>query len=230
METQLSSQSWQRWAAKTRGLFEKMRSSDCGVDDLKSYLAPPANGADISEIKKRIAPITLPSIYVAVIQGVGSKFEYNYHFDADDVVEKLGLDCVAGGGRFFDLAALPKDLAECKQWAEETWISESEEDMDIWLNALPFGAMSNGDYLGLDLRSNQDNPQVLYLSHDDESKVIAHNLSHFLEAWQRLCFIGPESWMLEPFLNEEDGTLSLQSEAMDCLQEWFKNRCINIGD
>jgi hypothetical protein len=62
--------------------------------------------------------------------------------------------------------------------------------------------MNSGDYLALDVTEAKDNPPVIYLSHDDESFVIAESFTEFLKHWERLCYIGPESWMLESFLGE----------------------------
>jgi hypothetical protein len=62
--------------------------------------------------------------------------------------------------------------------------------------------MNNGDYLALDITEAKDSPLVVYLSHDDESFVIAKSFTDFLTHWERLCYIGPESWMLESFLGK----------------------------
>lgn len=71
--------------------------------------------------------------------------------------------------------------------------------------------MANADFIALDGRKNSDDPAVLYLSHDDESKTIAPNLATFLNEWACLKYVGPESWMLDGFL-DEDGCLSSQTE------------------
>jgi len=64
-------------------------------------------------------------------------------------------------------------------------------------------AIGNGDLIALDQTADPQEPPVVYLSHDDQSSaVIAPSLSYFLEAMAELCFIGPEIWLLEPWLGE----------------------------
>ena len=108
---------------------------------------------------------------------------------------------IYGGACFFDPIELPKHLSSCKEWAKIN--SEEPEQEALWLNVLPFSAILNGDYLGLEVSEAQDNPPVVYLAHDDESRVIAPSFTSFLQTWAALFYIGPESWMLEPFLNEK---------------------------
>lgn len=72
-----------------------------------------------------------------------------------------------------------------------------------WCEAAVIMYVGNGDLIALDQTADSQEPPVVYLSHDDESSaVIAPSLSYFLEAWAELCFIGPEIWLLEPWLGE----------------------------
>ena len=57
----------------------------------------------------------------------------------------------------------------------------------------------NGDYLALDLRAIETDPPVVYLNHDDESFLLSPDFVAFLSAWERLCYIGPEHWLLSEF-------------------------------
>jgi hypothetical protein len=114
-----------------------------------------------------------------------------------------------GGVHFFDPIELPEYLVSCQYGAE---IFEEDPDpaqQALWLNALPFQPILNGDYLGLDTSTAHDNPPVVYLAHDDKSQIIAPSFTSFLQTWAELCYIGPESWMLEPFQDKNgliDGT------------------------
>ena len=78
--------------------------------------------------------------------------------------------------------------------------------------------MNNGDYLSLNITEEKDNPSVVYLSHDDESFIIAESFTDFLTHWERLCYIGPESWMLENFRNE-NGYINSVSNKAELLRE-----------
>jgi len=117
-----------------------------------------------------------------------------------------------GGPAFLDAQELPEHLLVCHDWAENTWISEYPEEQRYWLNAIPFLHMDNGDYLGLDMSQGQEDPPVVYLSHDEQTFVLARSFTAFLEQWQQLSYIGPESWMLEGLRNEE-GLLDASTPA-----------------
>ena len=107
-----------------------------------------------------------------------------------------------GGASLINAADLAQHLLNCRDWAEETWVAKYPQDKSFWLNSMPFAEMNNGDYLALDTTEAKDNPPVIYLSHDDESFVIAESFTDLLTHWERLCYIGPEFWMLENFLGE----------------------------
>ena len=107
-----------------------------------------------------------------------------------------------GGASLIDAADLSQHLLNCRDWAEETWVAEYPRDKSFWLNSVPFVEMNNGDYLGLDITEAKDNPHVVYLSHDNESFVISESFTDFLTHWERLCYFGPEVWMLENFRGE----------------------------
>jgi hypothetical protein len=122
---------------------------------------------------------------------------------------------IYGGVSFINATDLSQHLINCRDWAEETWIAEYPQDKSFWLNSVPFVEMNNGDYLALDATEKTDNPPVVYLSHDEESFVIAESFTDFLTHWERLCYIGPEVWMLENFRNEKGYINSDSVEAKD---------------
>ena len=124
---------------------------------------------------------------------------------------------IYGGAFLIDAANLPQHLLNCRDWAEETWVAEYPQDKSFWLNSVPFAEMNNGDYLALDTTEAKDNPPMIYLSHDDESFIIAESFTDFLTHWERLCYIGPESWMLENFLGE-NGYINSNSEKAEDLR------------
>ena len=106
------------------------------------------------------------------------------------------------------------------EWSVETCVAVSPQDLEYWTKSLPILYMDNADFLALDQRTEADDPAVVYLSHDDESKVIAPSFTAFLKEWERLHYIGPESWMLEPFLDEE-GYVSGDTKAVKTLRQAF---------
>lgn len=135
--------------------------------------------------------------------------------------EILGLQSsLYGGAAFIPATKLPEKIIEIEEWAMETWISEYPNEQRFWLNSVPFIEIQNGDYIALDITERKNNPQVIYLSHDDESFVISESFTNFLTNWEDLCYIGPASWLLENFQNEK-GFISADSERAEKLKRLF---------
>lgn len=119
-----------------------------------------------------------------------------------------------GGASFVDAQTLPECIADCREWAE----FDDPEQNAFWLNSVPFISLANGDYLGLDTSQVHQESPVVYLSHDDESCIIAPSFASFLESWEGLSYIGPEIWMLDEFRGD-DGTLDATSDKARMLRE-----------
>lgn len=117
---------------------------------------------------------------------------------------------IFGGARMGPASDLADYSTAVREWARDTWIADEPDQRIIWESALPFVALDNGDYLALDLQDGATDPSVVYLCHDDESLLLARNLAEFLAAWERLCYLGPEHWLLGPFII--DSGLDAESE------------------
>lgn len=100
---------------------------------------------------------------------------------------------------FLDATELLEETAICRDWADGC--SEDPAQEALWLQSVPFISMRNGDYLGLFAPTSHDDPPVAYLSHDDVSRIIAPSFTEFLKVWEQLCYIGPEIWELEKYLD-----------------------------
>ena len=122
---------------------------------------------------------------------------------------------VWGGGPFCIASDLKEWRRNVEAWARESWVADYPEELAMWMNALPIMELANGDYLGLDLRSGCDNPPVLYLSHDDNSQILSTCFTDFLTHWAGVCYVGPEIWMLEPFLSTENLLDSTMANALE---------------
>jgi hypothetical protein len=118
---------------------------------------------------------------------------------------------IFGGARLGPISELPDYLREAADWANDTWVADTPDQRSIWDTALPFLRLDNGDYLALDLRNGDTEPPVAYLNHDDDSFLLAPNLVAFFTAWERLCYLGPEHWLLGAFIGDA-GYLDTESE------------------
>jgi hypothetical protein len=125
---------------------------------------------------------------------------------------------IFGGARLSPASELADNCSAVREWARETWIADDPDARSLWESALPFLRVDNGDYLALDQRTDESDPPVAYLSHDDESFLLATTLVAFLTTWERLCYLGPEEWLLRPF-TDEAGHLDAESEHAARLRE-----------
>ena len=125
---------------------------------------------------------------------------------------------IYGGARFCDALDIREMLEECRVLAEG--FQEAPEQAAFWLNALPFAWIRNGDMLALDMRQPLD-PPVSYLAHDDDSQVVAPSFDAFLQAWESLCYIGPEIWLLDEFLDAETGLMDSKADNAQKLRDLF---------
>ena len=167
-------------------------------------VAPPTPIGDLDAVERELR-LTLPASLRAFFARGAAGVDCRYTFEPDGQAlerlrELLPYEIrIYGGARIGPASALPEWSRSAREWAEETWIAESPDQKSVWASALPFAALDNGDYLALDLRSDELDGPVVYLNHDDESVVIADTFVEFLRAWERLCYVGPEHWLLLEF-------------------------------
>jgi cell wall assembly regulator SMI1 len=188
-------------------------------------IAPPLTAEHLSQIDKQL-PLALPGAVRDFLQQGSGACRFGYKWKPKGAVgehmESVGLKegRISGGATLCHAARLGKQIGECKQWAEETWIADEEEEQEVWLNTLPIAELKNGDYLGVQLGS-EPNPPVVYLCHEDASQIIAPSFTSFLQNWAGLCYLGPEIWILEPFLDSATGFLDGQSERALAVRRLF---------
>lgn len=189
-------------------------------------IAPPLNTADLTQLQKKL-PEGLPVCVMEFVSSASAACRFRYVWDlsgiSSDQLEaaKLPANRIYGGSGLCVAASLREWIDDCKAWATDTWIADDSEQQEIWLKSFPIAAIENGDYLALRTYESA-NPPVVYLSHDGESKVIAPSFTNFLKTWERLCYLGPEIWMLENFIDPETGFLNADTDEAAALRALFK--------
>ena len=191
------------WVARTQAFTHGLQSlADAEVESCA--VAPPAGESDLSAIERALG-LTLPSSLRAFFIRGAASLDCRYTFEPDGPAldrlrELLPYEVrIFGGARIGPASEMPEWSRSVGDWATDTWVAESPDQKRFWESALPFVALDNGDYLALDLRSGEADPPVVYLNHDDESAIIASTFVGFLRAWEQLCYVGPEHWLLLEF-------------------------------
>jgi hypothetical protein len=172
-----------------------------GAEVRATNVASPASQADLNAIETELGLTLTDSLRELFALGAGG-LDCHYVFEPDDgALGKLlpHEKRIFGGARLGPLSELPDFSRAAAEWAAETWVAETPDQQAIWRSALPFARMDNGDYLALDRRGAEPDPPVVYLNHDDDSSIVAPSLVAFLNAWERLAYVGPEHWLLLEF-------------------------------
>ena len=171
-------------------------------------MAPPASESDLAEIEahlKHSIPSQLRHMFTTFSRHIQFGWDWPHPWDLAD----LHFPRVHGGMRLgLSLQTLP-GLQGCLpdidalSPQERAWIENDYPDvLSLAAQAFPFLEVGNGDCLVIDLRDHR----VKYLSHDDPDEtgsVLGRDFHHFMEQWSALGCLGPEVWMLEPFLDED---------------------------
>ena len=122
---------------------------------------------------------------------------------------------IYGGPRFIPAAEVDPERIDTSEFDGDI-LDGAPEDAEktkvLWGRAIIVLHIANGDCLGLDPEApgcDPDDPPVVYLVHDAASSAqIAPGFTDFLNQWERLSYIGPESWLLDYWLDPDAGRIS----------------------
>jgi hypothetical protein len=171
----------------------------------------------------------LPSAFRLFLKSGAAALNCRYTFECDpndraavDAARELFVlaPCICGGACIGPASELPRFAQSCAEQAKVFLIDHDSDKADEWEEALPVLAIANGDYIALEGNTikDPDDPPVLYLSHDGENVQLADSFTAFLTTWERLCYLGPEIWLLDRF-RDYDGLLVPDSPAVDQLRQ-----------
>ena len=194
------------WVARARA-FTLGLSNLPGAEVRSITVAAPLAEVDLRGLEDALGAILPASLRAFFFRGT-SAMDCAYIFKPEgqalDQLRTLLPDEseIFGGAKMGPASDLADYSTAVREWARDTWIVDEPDQRIIWESALPFVALNNGDYLALGIQEDASDPPVVYLCHDDESLRLARNLPQFLAAWERLCYLGPEHWLLGPFIGE----------------------------
>jgi hypothetical protein len=178
-----------------RQLFDVMLLSNFESDEFD--IAPP-----YCTVPADVRGVPIPGFLCDVYENHIGRVSASYTRDLTRAERKafgktLARDYLYGGPVLLGADQLEDAMRRAEEWAQETWISEDESEKVVWMSVVPFTTVRNGDYLGFNTHG-----QVIYLCHDAKSFVLARRVEDFWRTWERLYYVGPEWWMLSPFLKD----------------------------
>jgi hypothetical protein len=215
------------WANKVETFVSGQQARLGDRVDTAFAVDPPFPSGDIRRLEADFR-LPLPEELRRFLEVASSRLRFRYIWeklspDEQEIISQFypGQCYFYGGADLCPVEKFSDHLNDCREWGEDAWSEEFETENNLWLSSFPFAPLDNGDFLAIHLDAEGCRP-VVYLSHDDESRPLSPGFSEFLQTWERLCYIGPEHWMLEPFTDSMTGYLNAETEKAKLLRRLFK--------
>jgi hypothetical protein len=205
--------------------FVRATSTLPGNWSMKSNIAPPL-GLEEADRLDRALPHGLPPLlrdfYVTASADVECRFTWTPDGESLSRLAEIipHQYSIYAGPHFCSAGSLAEDHEQLIGLAEifEDFAEYGASAAQTLRQCVPLISVGNGDYVALHVKAGPSQPGVIYVSHEvdieSDSPIIplASTGEQFLTAWERLCYIGPEIWVLYPFLDDaKSGQLNADS-------------------
>ncbi|MEM9703567.1 MAG: SRPBCC domain-containing protein [Planctomycetota bacterium] len=175
-------------------------------------------GERAGETPTRVGDIPVPAALAELYRESFGSVRLNYYrkLTAEELAEFHGTaeSALYGGPMLTSVGDLPSLKALADEWI--VGFEDDPEQAGFWRRSVPFLCTGNGDYISFD-----DSGRIIYLSHEGGSFILADDFQTFWSIWERVYFIGPEHWTLEPFCDDA-GRLDPSSPAIDRFRNGFE--------
>jgi hypothetical protein len=198
------------WLTDAEAFFLNLKTLGGEFDHFYQKILKPLSTPKVAQLASSFAlpiPPVIHDIWVTNTSCAKLRYYWIPSAERSSIAESLYNEKeICGGGSLFDAEATQGWIDDCREFATGSWLTDPafKADQELWLNSFPFMRMENGDYLAI----GANGTCVVYLSHDGKSFVVAGTLEQFLTAWGAIGYVGPESWVIERFLNPTTKFLS----------------------
>jgi SMI1 / KNR4 family (SUKH-1) len=193
-----------------------------GIDKPPKFeIAPPAREEDVSVIETQLN-CAIPSSFRRVLLEFSSRVCIEWALPAETTMPEPFEEIWAGECRW-DLQSLPPLQATYREWIENCFTDNSNAYDKVWYQKFPILEVGNGDFLGMDINDQSEQP-VVYLSHDDGSAHgfwLGLNFEDYVDRLSMIGCVGSEGWQLSPFLAGQPSLLQTQSANAKGWRAWF---------
>ncbi|MEW9139011.1 SMI1/KNR4 family protein [Bacillus wiedmannii] len=202
----LNSQNWINNWNETFHQIEKIKG------DIESFVVEKsATEKEIKLIEQQLG-YPLPISFKEVLVKFSKQVELRWSFP-DELSIPAEFDAIFAGELCWDLDSI-EDLTEVADSLKGVGDNYGEN----LRQKLAFYTVPNGDYLALDLNSNNEDAAVVYWDHEEDSVTyVADNFIEFIEKFTDLHLIGAEIWQWETFIDSKG--INTDSEIA---QKWKK--------
>lgn len=184
-----------------RAAYEKI----CG--EVQFVKGPPASEREVEDLEAKLRR-KLPRSLKNFFMGFSRELRLNA-FLPDDFTLPDGLRGIFSASFLFSLQEVENAEESRKSWASQCFTDPNHAYDRVWHGKLGLMTVPNGDVIALDTASDENDPPVVYLSHDDGDShgyVLGKTLDAYLERLLLVGGCGNEEWQMAPFLdNAVDG-------------------------
>lgn len=202
----LNSQNWINNWNETFHQIEKIKG------DIESFVVEKsATEEEIKLIEQQLG-YPLPISFKEVLMKFSKQVELRWSFP-DELSIPAEFNDIFAGELCWNLDSI-EDLTEVADSLKDVGDNYGEN----LRQKLAFYTVPNGDYLALDLNSNNEDAAVVYWDHEEDSVTyVADNFIEFIEKFTDLHLIGAEIWQWETFIDSKG--INTDSEIA---QKWKK--------
>ncbi|MDA2252439.1 SMI1/KNR4 family protein (plasmid) [Bacillus cereus] len=202
----LNSQNWINNWNETFHQIEKIKG------DIESFVVEKSATEEEIKLTEQQLGYPLPISFKEVLVKFSKQVELRWSFP-DELSIPAEFDDIFAGELCWNLDSI-EDLAEVADSLKDVGDNYGEN----LRQKLAFYTVPNGDYLALDLNSNNEDAAVVYWDHEEDSVTyVADNFIEFIEKFTDLNLIGAEIWQWETFIDSKG--INTDSEIA---QKWKK--------
>ncbi|HDX9492814.1 TPA: SMI1/KNR4 family protein [Bacillus thuringiensis] len=202
----LNSQNWINNWNETFHQIEKIKG------DIESFVIEKSATEEEIKLTEQQLGYPLPISFKEVLVKFSKQVELRWSFP-DELSIPAEFDDIFAGELCWNLDSI-EDLAEVADSLKDVGDNYGEN----LRQKLAFYTVPNGDYLALDLNSNNEDAAVVYWDHEEDSVTnVADNFIEFIEKFTDLHLIGAEIWQWETFIDSKG--INTDSEIA---QKWKK--------
>jgi len=176
---------------------------------------PPLDVADASHLNATLPhglPAALRDFYVSASAGGRCTFRWTPNESDLELIAKLVPHnyTIQGGPWIFWAINLEGEHQGFVDWAEvlDELGGYGPAAAKTLRECVPLSKIGNGDYLALHAKAGSDRVPVIYIDHEADLELqspiipLSESLEQFFTTWERIGYIGPEIWLLNPFLRD----------------------------
>ncbi|MEK4581592.1 SMI1/KNR4 family protein [Bacillus sp. FSL R12-0074] len=202
----LNSQNWINNWNETFHQIEKIKG------DIESFVVEKSATEEEIKLTEQQLGYPLPISFKEVLVKFSKQVELRWFFP-DELSIPAEFDDIFAGELCWNLDSI-EDLTEVADSLKDVGDNYGEN----LRQKLAFYTVPNGDYLALDLNSNNEDAAVVYWDHEEDSVTyVADNFIEFIEKFTDLHLIGAEIWQWETFIDSKG--INTDSEIA---QKWKK--------